>query len=181
MKTGNLLYLLILIGLTLTSCGKKGSVLTERIQYDVTITSPERDLEWWVQNLDNNKRVDLVKAVMEAARSGKYKVYDVMTNQELTPEEIEKRGMRRELMTLQRDYPPYEQFDTLVVNKIELSDISRMRFLEEWYLNEDNGKVTKKVLAMCPMLESYTESGELRGHLPLFWISYEKRFPLANK
>jgi len=173
-----LLAVIILSG----ACGKKkGPVLTERIQYDVTVTSPEKDLEWWIQNLDNNKREILVKSLIAASKSGKNKVYDVLTNKEMTPEQIEERCKQKELMTLTREYPPYEEFDSLVTNDLQLSDISKVRFLEEWYLNEETGLVTKKVIAMCPMLESYTESGELRGHLPLFWISYVKKFPLEGK
>jgi len=176
-----ILITLIALGGLAVSCGRKGEVLTNRIQYDVTIISPEKDLEWWVQNLENNKREKLVKTLIDATKSGKHKIYDVITYKELTPEEITERSRRKELMTLQRPYAPYEEYDTLMVNNIELSDISKIRFLEEWYMNEESGKVTKKVIAMCPMLESYTEAGEFRGHLPLYWISFEKKFPLANK
>lgn len=182
MKRAGIIVFLIALVLTSISCGrKKGEILTERILYDVTIISPEKDLEWWVQNLENNKREKLVKSIIDASRSGKNKVYDVITYKELTNEEITERSRRKELMTLQRSYAPYEEYDSLVVNDIELSDISKVRFLEEWYLNEETGLVTKKVLAICPMLESFTESGELRGHLPLYWISFEKKFPLAKE
>lgn len=175
------LSFLLFAFLVFSSCGKKGELLTERIQYDVTIVSPERDLEWWIQNLENNKRERLVKSIIDAAKSGENKVYDVLTLKELTPEQIKKRSQRKELMTLQREYAPYEEYDTLVISEMELSDISKVRFLEEWYLNEETGKITKEVIAMCPMLESFTESGELRGHLPLYWISFVRKFPLAKK
>ncbi len=168
--------LIIIIG----ACSKKGDKLTERIQYDVTIISPESDLDWWVQNLDNVKRETLVRSLMAAAKSGKHKVYDVMTFKEMTSEEIAEKGRQKELMTLSREYPPYAEYDTLVITEIDLSRISKVRFLEEWYLNEETGKITKKVVAMCPMLESYTETGELRGHLPLYWVSYVRKFPLSK-
>ncbi|HLO91038.1 MAG: hypothetical protein ACM3ME_07530 [Chloroflexota bacterium] len=179
-KSAFLFFSLVTIFFTTSCTNRKGKILTERIQYDVTIISPEKDLEWWVQNLENNKREQLVKTIMEQSKSGKHKVYDVISFKELTPKEIEERSQQRKLMTLQRDYAPYEEYDTLVINNIELSDISKVRFLEEWYLNEESGLITKKVLAICPMLESYTESGEFRGHLPLYWISFEKKFPLAK-
>ncbi|HLN53806.1 MAG TPA: hypothetical protein VK212_08865 [Lentimicrobium sp.] len=182
MKFDAINILILGIALITSSCGRdKGEVLTERIQYDVTIISPEKDLEWWVQNLESNKREKFIKTIMNASKSGEHKIYDVLTHKELTAEEIAQRGKRRELMTLQRENPPYEEYDTLVINDIELSDISKVRFLEEWYLNEETGLITKKVIAVCPMLESYTETGELRGHLPLFWISFVKKFPLANE
>jgi hypothetical protein len=165
--------------LFLVSCGRKeGEMLTERIQYDVTIKSPETDLAWWVQNLEGPKREKFVKALMESARAGKVKVYDVMSNQPLTAEEVGTKGTKTELLTFQRPYEPYEIYDTLVTRELQLSDISRVRFLEQWQINPENGKIHKEVLAICPLVESYTETGELRGYMPLFWLSYQKNFPL---
>lgn len=180
MKRNTLIFCLLIFALIISACTKKGDKLTERIQYDVTIISPETDLDWWVQNLDNVKRETLVRSLMSAAKSGEHKVYDVMTLKEMSPEEIAEKGRVKELMTLAREYPPYAEYDTLVITEIDLSRISKVRFLEEWYLNEETGKITKKVVAMCPMLESYTETGELRGHLPLYWVSYVRKFPLAK-
>ncbi len=174
------LFLSVIILIFLACNRKRGEVLTERIQYDVNIISPETDLEWWVQNLENNKREKLVKTIISASQSGKNKVYDVMTRKELSEKEIADRSKRKQLMTMTREDPPYEEYDTLIEYNIELSDISKVRFLEEWYLNEETGLVTKKVIGICPMLESYTEAGELRGHLPLYWISFVKKFPLAQ-
>ncbi|MFH1121743.1 MAG: hypothetical protein V1775_18125 [Bacteroidota bacterium] len=168
--------------LIISSCGtKKGELLTERVQYDVTIKSPEVDLEWWIQNLEGPKREKLVQSLITSANSGKLKIYDVMTNKSMTAAELKERSMRNELLTLQRPYAPYENYDTIVKKELQLSDITRLRFLEEWYLNEDNGFVTKKVIAICPLVESYTETGELRGYNPLFWLSFEKKFPLEAK
>lgn len=168
--------------LIVTSCGnKKGDLLTERIQYDVTIKTPESDLEWWVQNLEGPKREKLVQAIINSANAGELKIYDVMTNKPLNLEELKKRSVRNELITLQRSYPPYENYDSIVVKELQMSDISRLRFLEEWYLNEKTGLITKKVIAVCPLVESYTETGELRGYNPLFWLTFEKKFPLETK
>ncbi|MBV2246490.1 MAG: hypothetical protein KUL83_04955 [Lentimicrobium sp.] len=178
--------ILILAGIVMLflmfSCGSgKGDKLTERIQYDVTIKSPEQNLEWWVQNLEGPKREKLVQAIINSARSGKVKVYDVMSNKELDEQQIKAQGTRTELLTLQRPQEPYEEYDTVIRRELQLSDITRLRFLEQWYLNEGNGKITKEVLAICPLVESYTEEGTYRGHQPLFWISYNKKFPLETR
>lgn len=182
MKKASLLLLEILSVLIFTSCGgKKGELLTERIQYDVTIKTPEVDLEWWVQNLEGPKREKLVQSIINTANAGKLKIYDVMTNKEMTVQELKERSARTELLTLQRSFAPYENYDTLVKRELQLSDITRLRFLEEWYLNRETGFITKKVIAICPLVESYTETGELRGYNPLFWLSYQKKFPLEAK
>ena len=174
-------FLLVLVALVVSCSNGKGELLSERIQYDVTIKTPEVDLAWFVQNLEGPKREKLIDALLETARSGKFKIYDVMTNKLMTNQEVLEVGTRTNLLILQRPYEPYEDYDTIVKRELQLSDISRMRFLEEWYMNEKNGFITKKVIAICPLLESYTETGELRGYQPLFWISYVKDFPLAGK
>ncbi len=182
MKNLFIFPLFILLAALIVSCSNgKGEVLTERIQYDVTIKSPEVDLAWFVQNLEGPKREKLVQSIMDAARSGKFKVYDVMSNKRMSDEEVLAVGTRSNMLTLQRNYEPYENYDTIIKHELRLSDISRMRFLEEWYLNGKDGFVTKKVIAICPLVESYTETGELRGYQPLFWISYVKDFPLEGK
>ncbi len=182
MKKLTISILAVLSVLIFSSCGgKKGKILTERIQYDVTIKTPEVDLEWWVQNLEGPKREKLVQAIINSANAGKLKIFDVMTNKQMTVAELKDRSVRTELLTMQRSYTPYENYDTLVNRELQLSDISRLRFLEEWYLNEETGFITKKVIAISPLVESYTESGELRGYNPLFWLSFEKKFPLEAK
>lgn len=164
------------------SCSSgKGDLLTERIQYDVTIKSPEVDLAWFVQNLEGPKREKFIQAVMDAARGGNLKVYDVMSNKPLTPEEVQVMGTRTNILTLQRPYDPYESYDTIIKSELQLSDITRVRFLEEWYMNGKDGFITKKTIAICPLVESYTETGELRGFMPLFWLSYVKDFPLEAR
>jgi len=166
----------------LYSCGsKKGELLTGRIQYDVTIKTPEVDLEWWIQNLEGPKREKLVQSIIRSAEAGKLKIFDVMSNKQMTVAELKERTVRNELLTLQRPNAPFENYDTIVKSELQLSDITRLRFLEEWYLNEESGAVTKKVIAICPLVESYTETGEMRGYNPLFWLSFEKNFPLEAK
>ncbi|MBW6491519.1 MAG: hypothetical protein K0B15_10045 [Lentimicrobium sp.] len=182
MKKILFLAILLMLGTLMFSCwGKKGSLLTERIQYDVPIKTPEVDLAWYVQNLEGPNREKFIQAVIQSAQSGKLKVYDVMSNKQLSAADVLAAGTRTELLTLQRPYEPFENFDTIVTRELQLSDITRVRFLEEWYMNEDNGRITKKVIAMCPLVESYTEEGQMRGYQPLFWMSYVKRFPLEVK
>ncbi len=179
-----LLYPIFILCSTIffASCnGGKGELLTERIQYDVNIKSPDVDLAWYVQNLEGSNRENFIQAVMDAARGGELKVFDVMSNKPLTAEDVQAVGTRSNLLTLQRPYDPYESYDTILKSELQLSDITRMRFLEEWYMNQANGFITKKVIAICPLVESYTEAGELRGYQPLFWLSYVKDFPLESR
>ncbi|MCK5838986.1 MAG: hypothetical protein KAG99_04010, partial [Bacteroidales bacterium] len=95
----------------------------------------------------------------------------------LTAEQVKSIGYRRDTLTFQRAYPPYELFDTIVEEKIEIRDITRFRFLEEWYFNDKTLEIEKKVLGIAPVVRRYDENGNLRGHMPLFWVYLDDRYP----
>jgi len=66
------IIILVIAGLTfgwLTSCkdntDKSKTVITERIQYDVNIKSPNPDYDLWVQNINRRKRMAFVNKIMD--------------------------------------------------------------------------------------------------------------------
>ena len=57
MKKLTIFLTAILIMQLITSCmQKKREVVTEKIQYDVNIKSPDPDYDWWIQNLPGPQR-----------------------------------------------------------------------------------------------------------------------------
>ncbi|MBM3404429.1 MAG: hypothetical protein FJY10_06020 [Bacteroidetes bacterium] len=175
------IFLLVLL-LIFDGCGKKeesreGSLITKRIQYDVDIKSPDPDLDWWVQNIEGEKRETFIRGLLEKAYSGKYRMYNYFNNP-LTAGQAKKIGVRRDSVKLQRSDPPYEEYDTLVVKTLEPHEITRIRFLEEWYFDAGSGEITKKILGVAPMIRSYDDFGEFRGFELLFWMYYDPDYPL---
>lgn len=171
--------LFLSIAALLFSCEKHQdqTVVTERIQYDVVIKSPDPELDWWVQNLEGPKREGLVNAIMDAAYSGKVKAYDVFGKQ-VTPEQVKAIENYTDTILVQEPNPPYS--DTLVPVKHELSrkDITRIRFMEEWSMNPSTLQINKRVIGIAPLLEKYTEKGEFQGYMPLFWIYFDDKYPV---
>jgi hypothetical protein len=153
------------------------TVITKRIQYDVPIKSPDPDFDWWVQNIEGQQRDDFVKMILDEAYSGKVRTYDYF-NHPLTPEQVRQIGYHRDTVTMQRPTPPYSLFDTVIEQKLDPRLITRIRFLEEWSVDTKHFQIVKKVLGIAPLMENYSEKGELRGYMPLFWIYTDKRYPL---
>ena len=156
---------------------KSDTVLAERIQYDVFIKSPDPDLDWWVQNIEGSKREAFVKKIFDIALDGKVKIFGY-DNQALTPAELKAQLYRADTFSMQRAKPPYEYFDTIIVNSIDIKDIVKIRFLEEWFWNEKTLSVQKKVAGIAPVAAAYTEDGELKGYKPLFWIYFDDKYPV---
>ncbi len=161
----------------LTSCADRSSVdeiLTTRIQYDVPVTNNDPQLDWWVNNIEGSRREPFLKRLMEAAQNGEVKVFDYFNNP-MTAGQIRSAGTDTIYRTFLRDYPPYEEYDTMIVSSITYRDIVKIRFMEEWAWDKESLEIEKKVLAIGPVLHREV-AGESFNQL-LFWISLDERYP----
>jgi hypothetical protein len=184
MKPNLLIAILIAALLASWGCGrdKKDSriLLTDRIQYDVSLKNSDSTADWWVQNMDGRGRDVFVKMILEKAYSGKYKTFDYFTHTPLSTEQAKAVGNRSDTLSIQRATPPYDLHDTVIKSELRTGDILKVRFLEAWYWNEDTKHIEKEVMGICPLLENYTSTGEFRGNQPLFWISLSDKFPFPE-
>jgi hypothetical protein len=156
------------------------SLVTKKIQYDVSIISPNSSYDPWIQNIEETPRLKLVSNFLTAAYEGRVTAYDYF-NKPLSIEEIKSIGVDTIYRTLTRDYPPYAEYDTIIVSKIELTDIVKIRFLEEWYLDEQNMVFEKVVMGIAPVINKYDNEGNLIGPQPMFWIYKEGIEAMKNE
>lgn len=166
--------------ITLSACQRKKDDLhsvTQRIQYDVTIKSPDPNLDWWVQNIEGMNREAFVSDLIAAAYKGEVTTYDPFLLSKLEPGQISRIGSRSDTLRIQMSEPPYTYYDTVINVELSIHDITRIRFLEEWQQNPESRQVHKKVLGIAPLLESYDEEGILRGYQPMFWIFFDDAYP----
>lgn len=180
MKTNFLFVFLILSTTFLNSCtGNKTekNIVTKRIQYDVTIRNPEADMDWWVQNIEGSNREKLLEDIFQQVTEGKVKAYDFLSFSPFTSEEIKNMMKRTDSISVESPTPPYDLVDTVLVTEIRLSDVTRIRFLEEWSMDKKTLVFSKKVAGICPLVERRTDSGELRGYKPLFWVFFDDKYP----
>lgn len=178
-----LLILIIISTLFFYSCktntkNKENEIIiTKRIQYDVNIKSPDVDFDWWVQNIEGQDRENFVRKIISAAYKGKVKAYDACFNTPLTLDQLKAIENYTDTVTLQRSYSPYKEYDTIIGHQINLNQITRIRFLEEWYFQENDIVINKKVIGIAPMIKKYSEEGNFRGYMPLFWLYFDKAYP----
>ncbi|HOH99175.1 MAG TPA: hypothetical protein PLE85_01420 [Bacteroidales bacterium] len=180
---GKVLILAVILGALIgfSSCRKESQrdpILAKRIQYDVSIKSPDPSYDWWVQNLEGSSREAFVRDILSAAYSGKVEAWDAFHNK-MDPEAVKAIGNRIDTLTFQRPDPPYDLFDTIVKQELNIHEITRIRFLEAWYMDPSSLRITKEVIGVCPLLESYAPDGTLRGYMPMFWVYYDKEYPSA--
>jgi hypothetical protein len=179
--------LLLLPFVFLISCsrntGSSNDVVTRRIQYDVTIKNADPENDWWVQNLEGSSREKLLSDIIGRVTEGKVKAYDFLSCKPYTTDEVRNIMRHVDTISVESPVPPYDLVDTAMVTEIRLSDITRLRFLEEWKMNDKTLAFTKDIAGICPMVERHSDSGELLGYKPLFWVFFNERYPaeLLNK
>jgi len=179
-RTNSFIYILI-ITLFLLSCNdkkenKNNKILAERIQYDVLIKTPDVELDWWVQNIEGSKRESFIRTILDLAYSGKVKAYDY-DNNPLTSKDVKKIDNYPETFSIPDPVIPNKMNDTVVMHKLDIQKITKVRFLEEWYLDEKSCSFEKKVIGIMLMKENYGDSMELRGYTPLFWLYFDNAYP----
>lgn len=171
MRRLNTLILLLFLFQILISCSQKKEkiVITKKIQYDVNIKNVNSNYDLWIENIGQSERYAFIQKILDAANNGTITSYDYF-NKPLSLNELKKLGVDSIYKTLTRAYPPYEEFDTLIINRINIRDINKIRFLEEWQMNEENFVFEKRVIGIAPVIDKYDSQGNLLGKQPLFWI-----------
>ncbi|MGD0710700.1 MAG: hypothetical protein ABR968_05910 [Bacteroidales bacterium] len=159
---------------------KGNKVLTERIQYDVLIKTPDPDFDWWVQNIEGSKRESFIKTFLKLATDGKVKAYDYFNNP-LTTQQVKNIDKRVDTITVPDPKDPSKNKDTIVKTDLDIQRITKIRFLEEWSLDEKKMSFDKKVVGLMLMKENYDENAQLRGYSPLFWIYFDDSYPAKMK
>lgn len=153
---------------------EKDTIEVKRIQYDVMIKNDDPTALWWANNLEGSVREEVLGELFQKAYSGEIQVYDYFMNP-LTPQQVRKIGSDTIYKTMMREYPPYEEFDTMVVTSISIRDISALRFLEEWKIDRLDLSVDKRVVGLGPVyLRKY---GEEQYKELLFWTYFDSEYP----
>ena len=167
--------LFILIVLSQAACQRNEmEVITKKIQYDVNIKSPDPEYDWWIQNLVGPEREKLVDLIIVGAKAGKWQAYDYFNNP-INTHEVRSIFSDTMVVSMMASEPPYELYDTVIVYNILPEDITRLRFMEEWYINPDNLNFSKKIVGIAPVASRLDFNGIERWQ-PLFWIYTDKEF-----
>lgn len=165
-------FLSIGLLLSLTQCVEEEKIddrttITKKIQYDVPILNPDATHDWWIRNIEGSDREEFLNNIFGRVLSGDVQAYDYF-NEPLSIREVENILTDTLLQTLMRPTAPYVEYDTMIINKIEPSNISLLRFLEEWKYDAKTLQINKKVFAIGPVME-VTVNGQKVTRL-LFWI-----------
>lgn len=153
-------------------------VVTPRIQYDVSIINDTSSGEWYRDNVEKSSREKYLTRLFEVVKSGKLDVYD-MFGKKIVKQDVALIFSRTDTLAVADLNDPEVYRDTVITSQLRYSDITRLRFLEEWSIDESTLKFKKNILGLCIIQPAYDELGSFKGYIPLFWIYFDKKYPEA--
>ncbi len=126
------------------------AIIADTVIYDVIVKNPDADDLWAEQSLRNLNRRGLVDIVFNAIYSEDLVPYDYFTMEAMSV---------RDVMTLEND-PEFSR-----------DNIGMIQFSEEWYFDEENLRLEKRVNSISLGYEVYASDGSIRGYKPAFMVN----------
>ncbi len=115
-----------------------------------------------------------IVVVLDALKEGQLTAYDISSTDELlvpiTYNEIIGRQTDSIYQIMQRPYPPYEEYDTVIYTEFDPTKVMRMRIKEDWYFDAARSQMMFRIQAICPVMIKERNGQEVTE--PLFWLSY---------
>jgi gliding motility associated protien GldN len=89
----------------------------------------------------------------------------------ITYNEIMKQSEKTVKKTLLREGTDVE-YDTTIVSYFQPMDVTKLKIKEQWVFDRQRSVLEGRILGICPVKESFTDQGEYRGDIDMFWIYY---------
>lgn len=133
-------------------------VLADTITYDVTIKNPDPEDNWTEDDIGRMDEEALANIVINAIYNGRLTAYNYSTNEPMTIEQVKE---------LESEY--------------SRDRVGRMRFIEEWYFDEEKLEFGKRVNTIMLAYEKLNSEGIAR-YIPgvMVYLTDKSKNPTKN-
>lgn len=125
------------------------AIIADTVTYNVIVKNPEPEDTWTEKSLGRLKMDSFVEMIFEAIYSRELVPYDYYTNEAMSVREI-------------RRLEQNEEFSR--------ANIGQLQFTEEWYFDQENLRLEKRVNSITLGYEVYNLAGDLRGYKAAFKV-----------
>ncbi len=134
----------------------------------------------------HNNWKSFMTVLMDAMKEGSITAYDASspTDEFIVPlsyKEIMSKVEKTDSTQMQRDTPPYDFYDTVIVKKFRPTDVKRFRVKEDWFFDKQRSMMQVRIIGICPITEVFDPKGDFRGYSQLFWIYFPEARPVLAK
>lgn len=124
-----------------------------------------------------------MQVIMDGLKEGSITAYDISATDEflvpLTYQEVIARQVDTIHKALQRPYPPYEEYDTVIFTEFDPSMVKRIRMKEDWYFDKQRSQMMVRIRGLCPVMMKERDGEEVSE--PLFWIYFPEARQIFSK
>ncbi len=91
-------------------------------------------------------------------------------------------GTRNDTTQVPYAFPPYDLHDTVFIKEFDASNVQQFQLKEDWYFEKQRSVMEPRILGICPRMADYTETGEFKGYIPMYWLYFpDVRRVLVNE
>ena len=169
MRTISFVFLLFLAFSCSEDKNNNDNLLAENIEYWVEIGDPvteEYDQNWLEKATRKSFLEDLLAKVKNRELTAYYYMPDTLI--QLEDENLDLIFGSTDTSYFENEFGKVEP--VAINNELDLDAIVKLKFIEQWFFNKKTNEFTKKVKAICPMVEVYKNEKEILGYKGLFWI-----------
>jgi len=134
----------------------------------------------------HNNWKSFMTVLIDALKEGSMTAYDASstTDEFIIPmsyKEIMAKVEKADTTQFQRDYPPYEFYDTVIIKKFKPTDVKKFRVKEDWFFDKQRSMMEVRIIGICPIIDQFDTKGDFKGVKPLFWIYFPEARPVLAK
>ncbi len=130
----------------------------------------------------HNHWKSFMQILMDGLREGSLTAYDISATDEflvpLTFQEVVSRQVDTSHQTLNRPYPPYEEFDTVIYTEFDPTRVKRLRIKEDWFFDKQRSQIMVRIIGICPVMIKERDGDEVTE--PLFWVYFPEARPILS-
>ncbi len=126
---------------------------------------------------------NMIQILLDAIKEGSITAYDISATDEflapLTFNEVIARQSDSIHRVLQRPYPPYEEYDTVIRTHFDPTRVMQLRLKEDWYFDKHRSQMMVRIIGICPVMMKERDGEEIPE--PLFWVYFPEARPVFAK
>jgi hypothetical protein len=146
------------------------------------------------ENKDRAGCYEYLNELFTKAFKNELKIYDGssdINSGNLVPEtgaDLDRYINRSDTFRLTRNFPPYNEYDSVITEDFDPDSLRMTRFYEEWTIDTETMYLVKKVTGIAIIQEDYDAvTGEFRGWRRLFdvyfndiWLPFDKKIEIKK-
>jgi gliding motility associated protien GldN len=128
-----------------------------------------------------NDRKALIDVIKNGLKAGKTAYGNPLADEEfkvpMTKSEIENLFVRIDT-SYQEDLATGQMVPIPVKSEIGAEDVKQYLIKEDWFFDKQRSVMDVRIIGICPLRESKSESGEVRGYSRMFWLYFPEWRPV---